>query len=85
MMNRAKTLTKKKKKSVQDSINNHNPYKAQQQVKEYLNQNSKGRYGGSSGSSFNSNFNHLNNMRFNTMRNQYTNNHSNNVSDRKWY
>lgn len=85
MMNRAKTLTPDQKSSVQDSINNHNPYKAQQQVKEYLNQNSKGRYGGSSGSSFNSNFNHLNNMRFNTMRNQYTNNHSNNVSDRKWY
>lgn len=85
MMNRAKTLTPDQKSSVQDSINNHNPYKAQQQVKEYLNQNSKSRYGGSSGSSFNSNFNHLNNMRFNTMRNQYTNNHSNNVSDRKWY
>lgn len=85
MMNRAKTLTPDQKSAVQDSINNHNPYKAQQQVKEYLNQNSKGRYGGSSGSSFNSNFNHLNNMRFNTMRNQYTNNHSNNVSDRKWY
>ena len=85
MMNRAKTLTPDQKSAVQDSINNHNPYKAQQQVKEYLNQNSNGKYGGFSGSSFNSNFNHLNNMRFNTMRNQYTNNHSNNVSDRKWY
>lgn len=85
MMNRAKTLTPDQKSVVQESINNHNPYKAQQQVKEYLNQNSNGKYGGSSGSSFNSNFNHLNNMRFNTMRNQYTNNHSNNVSDRKWY
>lgn len=86
MMNRAKTLTPDQQNTVKESMNDHNPYKAQQQVKEFLNQNSKGKYGSNStSSSFNPNFNNPNNMKFNTMRNQYTNNSNNNISDRKWY
>lgn len=86
MMNRSKSLTPDQKSSVQESINKHNSYKASQQVREFINQNSKGKYGSSTpNSSFNSNFGNQYNMRFNTMRNQYTNNMNNNVSDRKWY
>lgn len=85
MMNKGKTLTPEQKSIVQESIKQHNPRKAWEQTKDFINQNSKGRYGNSSStSSMNNGFNNFNNMRFNTMRNQYMNN-KDNVSDRKWY
>ena len=85
MMNKGKTLTPEQKSIVQESIKQHNPRKAWEQTKDFINQNSKGRYGSSSSnSSMNNGFNNFNNMRFNTVRNQYMNN-KDNVSDRKWY
>ena len=80
MINRSRNLNQEQKDTVRDSMNKHNSYRASQQVNDYMNKNSKGKYG--TNYSMNNNFSNLNNMRFNTMKNQYMNNH-NNFTDRK--
>lgn len=89
MLNRGKTLTEEQKNVVKESMAQHNPRKAQQQVNDFLNQNSKGKYGNSSMRMDNSNpFKQPFSMRYNPIRNQYMNQsglEANNNIDRKWY
>lgn len=83
MMNKSKKLTSDQKAIVQDSINHHNPRKAQRRVADFLSENSNGKYSSKPYNPDNMNFGHFNNTKFNTMRNQYTNNKTN-FTDRKF-
>lgn len=77
MMNKSKKLTSEQKEIVQDSIQQHNPRKAQRQVSEFLSENSNGKYSPKTYNPADMNFGHFNNTKFNTMRNQYTNPNNN--------
>lgn len=74
MLNKGKKLESWQKELVHDSIDQHNSYKAQQQISSYLNENSHNRYANKTYNPEIFNFGHFNNTKFNTMRNQYTNN-----------
>jgi len=89
MLNRGKTLTEDQKGAVKESLANHNSYKAQRQVNEFLKENSKGKFGNNTMKMDNSNpFMKPYSMRYNPIRNQYMNQsglEANNNIDRKWY
>lgn len=90
MLNRGKTLTEEQRNAVKESFANHNPHKAQQQVKDFLNENSKGKFGGNPMKMDKSNpFKQPYSMRYNPIRNQYMSQSgletNNSNIDRKWY
>lgn len=71
MLNKGKTLTSDQMDQVKESFAQHNPYKAQKQVNEFLNQNSKGKYGKVMSMDTSNPFMHPHSMRYNPIRNQY--------------
>ena len=73
MLNRGSTLTNEQKEVVKQSFAQHNPHKARQQVNEFLNQNSKGKYGNYMKMDNSNPFMHPHSMRYNPIRNQYMN------------
>lgn len=73
MLNKGSTLTNEQKEVVKESFAQHNPYKARQQVNEFLNQNSKGKYGNYMKMDNSNPFMHPHSMRYNPIRNQYMN------------
>jgi len=82
MLNKGKNLTSDQKSVVQETLAQHNPRKAYEQVGEFLKQN---RGETSNNSVYPTNTLKMsNNMQFNPIRNQYTNQNKN-ISDRKWY
>lgn len=88
MLNKGKTLTESQMSSVKESLANHNPYKANQQVKQFLNENSKGKYGNTMKMDNSNPFRQPYSMRYNPIRNQYINQsglEANNNIDGKWY
>lgn len=72
MLNRGKSLTEDQMNSVKDSLNNHNPYKAKQQVNDFLNQSGKRKYGNIMNMDTSNPFKNPYNMRYNPIRNQYS-------------
>lgn len=86
--NKGKTLTQEQKSVVQESIKNHNPRKAYEQVGDFLKQNQGKKSNSDNVMKYtNSNpFKQPFSMRYNPIRNQYMNqNNSDNIYDRKWY
>ena len=87
--NRGSTLNPEQKSAVQESMKNHNSWKAQSQVKEFLNKNSNGKYGSSNPFMSNSNpFTQPFSTKYNPIKNQYMSNAGselNNNVDRSWY
>ena len=87
MLNKGNRLTTEQQSVVKESINNHNPRKAYQQVGDFLKENR--------GQNFNNNVMKYTNtnpfkqpfsMKYNPIKNQYMNqNDSQNIYDRKWY
>lgn len=88
MFNKGKTLTPEQKSIVQETISQHNPRKAYEQVGEFLKQNQNKKSNSDNIMKYsNSNpFKQPYSMRYNPIRNQYmSQNDSNNIYDRKWY
>lgn len=87
MFNKGNKLTPDQKGAVQESLANHNSFKAQNQVKDFLNENSGKKNNSNIMSSTTANpFTQPFNMQYNPIRNQYMNqNGADNIHDRKWY
>lgn len=80
------SFTDEQKENVKESMNNHNSWKAQQQTKQYTNEN----LGKKNSSSFSSQNPYMNpfSMKYNPIRNQYMSQsglEANSNFDRKWY
>lgn len=73
LLTKGTTLTNEQKSQVKESIANHNPYKAQEQVNKFINQNSKGKYGNVMQMNNSDPFIYPHNLRYNPIRNQYIN------------
>lgn len=71
MLNKGKTLTSDQMNQVKESFAQHNPYKAQKQFNEFLNQNSKGKYSKVMSKDTSNPFMCPYSMRYNPIRNQY--------------
>jgi len=87
MLNKGNKLTSEQQSVVKESLNNHNPRKAYQQVSDFLKEN-RGQKSDSNVMKYsNSNpFMQPYSMKYNPIRNQYMNqNGSENIYDRKWY
>lgn len=87
MLNKGNTLTSDQKSAVQESLSNHNPRKAYQQVSDFLKEN-RGQKSDTNVMKYtNSNpFKQPYSMKFNPIRNQYmSQNGAENIYDRKWY
>lgn len=87
MLNKGSKLTSEQQNIVKESLNNHNPRKAYQQVGDFLKENRGQKANDNVMKYTNSNpFMQPYSMKYNPIRNQYMNqNGSNNINDRKWY
>ena len=88
MFNKGKTLTPEQKSVVQNTISQHNPRKAYEQVGDFLKQNQNRKTNNDNVMKYsNSNpFKQPYSMKYNPIRNQYmSQNNSDNIYDRKWY
>ena len=87
MLNKGNRLTPEQQSVVKESINNHNPRKAYQQVGDFLKEN-RGQKSDTNVMKYsNSNtFKQPYSMKYNPIRNQYmSQSGSENIHDRKWY
>ena len=87
MFNKGNRLTPDQKSAVQQTISEHNPRKAYQQVGDFLKEN-RGQKPSDNVMKYSSSnpFMQPFSMRYNPIRNQYMNqNGSENIYDRKWY
>lgn len=73
LLRKGTILTGDQVDQVKESIANHNSYKAQQKVNEFINQNSKGKYGNIMKMDNSNPFLHPHSLRYNPIRNQYMN------------
>ena len=81
-LNNKSILTPDQKSAVQETLKNHNSYRAYRQVGDFIREN-KGQ--SSNGNVMKtSSFMNSNRMKFNPIRNQYRNNNLNNSNGRKW-
>lgn len=87
MLNKGNKLTPEQQSIVKESINNHNPRKAYQQVSDFLKENRGQKSNDNVMKYSNSNpFKQPYSMKYNPIRNQYmSQNGSDNIYDRKWY
>lgn len=74
MFNKNSTLNSDQMSAVKESMANHNPYRARQQINSFLNENSKGKYGNVMKMDTSNPFRNPYNIRYNPIRNQYMNN-----------
>ena len=87
MLNKGNKLTPEQQSVVKESLNNHNPRKAYQQVSDFLKENKGQKTDNNVMKYSNSNpFMQPYSMKYNPIRNQYMNQHGSiNIYDRKWY
>ena len=83
MLNKGNNLTTSQQNIVKESLNNHNPSQAYQQVGTFLKENKGQNFNNNINFSSTSLFKQPNSLKYNPIKNQYMN--QNNSNDWKWY